>query len=150
MRRERVQRFAFRVVSQTGINYRKSALSQSLDAIAKTAPDAGDRFPWLKLRFADGGPIEDSFRTFDDLHFHLVVAGQDDAPVLEGAGLSDLLRIHAIPADPANDAELTRARIPKPSFYLLRPDGHVGLCGGSFDAAAIRRYASERLRIAQA
>jgi hypothetical protein len=41
---------------------------------------------------------------------------------------------------------LTRARIPRPSFYLLRPDGHVGLAGVQPDAAAARRYVSERLR----
>src|SRR5262249_41649863 len=42
-----VQRLGFRVVSQTGIHYRKSSLSQSLDGLPAAAPRAGDRFPWL-------------------------------------------------------------------------------------------------------
>ena len=46
------------------------------------------------------------------------------------------VRVHAIAADPANDAELKRAGIPQPSFYLVRPDGHVGLCGASLHAEA--------------
>ena len=43
-----------------------------------------------------------------------------------------------------NVREFVRANISRPSFYLLRPDGHVGLCGPGFDAAAIRRWFTER------
>jgi hypothetical protein len=63
------------------------------------------------------------------------------------SALGDLLQVHAIPDDPGNDAELARARIPQPSFYLLRPDGYIGLCGTGIDAAAVSRYIAERLRI---
>ena len=82
----------------------------------------------------------------DDTHFHLLAFGQP-APAAAELGLGDLLRVHAIPADPANDAALQRAQIPQPSFYLLRPDGHVGLCGTRLDAAAVKRYLSERLHL---
>ncbi len=58
-----------------------------------------------------------------------------------------LLGIHAIPPDPINDVELTRTQIPQPSFYLVRPDGHVGLCGGRLEAAALRCYVAECLRL---
>ena len=47
MRRKRVQRAAFQTLSQIGIRYRKSALSQDLGTPAGNAPHAGDRFPWL-------------------------------------------------------------------------------------------------------
>jgi hypothetical protein len=148
MRREPIQKFAFRVVSQTGINYRKGSLSQTLEGVPDSAPRAGDRFPWLRLRFQAEGPVEDSFAKLDDRHFNLIVIGQPAPP--EGTlGLGELLRAHAIPADPVNGAELARARIPQPSFYLLRPDGHVGLCGGHLDAAAIGRYLSESLHLLQ-
>jgi hypothetical protein len=59
-----------------------------------------------------------------------------------------LLVAHALPADPLNDAELGRAQIPQPSFYLIRPDGHVGLCGTRADAAAIRRYLADDIGLA--
>ena len=52
-----------------------------------------------------------------------------------------------IPADTANDAELARARIPRPSFYLVRPDGYIGLCGGRLEGGALGRYLSERLHL---
>jgi hypothetical protein len=36
-------------------------------------------------------------------------------------------------------------RIPRPAFYLLRPDGYVGLAGSRLEVAAVTRYVSERL-----
>ena len=54
---------------------------------------------------------------------------------------------HSVVDDAHNDRELARARIAKPSFYLLRPDGHVGLAGARLDGAALRRYMAERLRL---
>jgi 2-polyprenyl-6-methoxyphenol hydroxylase-like FAD-dependent oxidoreductase len=138
---EPVRRLVFRIVSQIGIQYRSSALSQSSVELPGDAPRAGDRFPWLKLKFSTQGPVEDLFSKLDDLRFHLLVAGQP-APV---AG--DLVQVHAIPSNAENDAELARAKIPATSFYLLRPDGHVGMCGTRLEAGALERYFAERLGI---
>jgi len=146
---KRVQAFAFRTVSQTGIRYRGSPLSQSLGGLPAGAPRAGDRFPWLQLRFQVDGAVADSFRALDDTHFNLVVVGQPP-PNRGDLGLGGLLQVHCVLDDPANRAELARAQIPQPSFYLLRPDGHVGLCGACLDAMAVTRYVSERLHIAAA
>jgi hypothetical protein len=144
MSRERIQRAAFRVVSQTGIHYPTSPLSKSLEDLPNSAPRAGDRFPWLRLKFQPNGSVEDLFQKLDDTRLNLIVVGQPSPP--EGAlNLGDLLRIHAIPVDPFNDVELARAQIHRPSFYLVRPDGHVGLCGGYLDAAAVMRYVSDHL-----
>ena len=143
---EKFQRFAFRTVSQTGIHYRSSRLSQSLPGLPGGAPRAGDRFPWLKLKFDANGPIEDVFQKLDDTKLHLIVIGQA-APSERLLDESNMLRVHAVPADPGNDAELARAQIPRPSFYIVRPDGHIGLCGASLEPSAIARYASERLRL---
>jgi 2-polyprenyl-6-methoxyphenol hydroxylase-like FAD-dependent oxidoreductase len=137
--RKAVQQLAFRTVSQTGIDYRKSPLSVSRDSLPRDAPRAGDRFPWMRLKFDAHGAREDLFHKLDDTHLHLLVFGQ---PRLVAAmpDHGGLLRTHQIPVDPANDAELARVRIPRESFYLLRPDGHIGLCGGRMDADAITRY----------
>jgi hypothetical protein len=83
-------------------------------------------------RFVNG-TVEDLFQKLDDTQFNLIVIGQPSPP--EGTlGLGDLLRIRVIPADPINDVELARAQIPQPSFYLVRPDGHVGLCGARLES----------------
>ena len=144
---ERIQKFAFRVVSQTGIHYRKGSLAKSLGALPDGAPRAGDRFPWLRLKLRTDGSVEDLFSKLDDRRFNLIVIGQP--PPSEAAlDFGDLLRIHVIPVDPINDAELARMRIPQPSFYLVRPDGHVGLCGVRLEAAAVKRYLAESLHLA--
>ena len=146
MRRKWVQSLAFRTVSQTGIHYREGPLSQSLEDPPRDAPQAGDRFPWLMLKFETGGVVEDSFRKLEDTRFNLLVIGQP-SPSAETLGLGDLLRSYVLPADVGNDAELARVHISGPAFYLLRPDGHVGLCGARLDAAAVRKYVAERLRV---
>ena len=143
MRRERVQRAAFRTLSQIGIRYPKSALSHTLPGLPDGAPVAGDRFPWLRLQFTMNGPVEDVYEKLDDSHFHLLAIGQAAPPGNE-LGLGEMVRTHDIPASPVNDGEFARVDIPRPSFYLLRPDGHIGMAGIHLDAAAVRRYFAER------
>jgi hypothetical protein len=108
------------------------------------APHAGDRFPWLKLKFRADGPVEDLFEKLDDTHFHLLVFDQELRSTAS-LGFKGLLHAHVFPNDSDNDAVLARAHIPRPSFYLLRPDGHVGLCGGRLDPALVKRYMTERV-----
>ena len=62
-------------------------------------------------------PVEDTFKAFEDRFFHLVAFGQT-APAAADLGFGDIVRTWTIPADPQNDAELARAGIPQPSFYL--------------------------------
>jgi hypothetical protein len=112
--------------------------------VSDRAPRAGDRFPWLRLRLSPNGSAEDLSAKLDDTRFNLVVIGQP-APADGVPGPGELLRTVAIPSDSANDRELERMHIPQPSFYLVRPDGHVGLAGSRLDMVAATRYLSERL-----
>ena len=139
---ERVRDIAFRTISQIGIRYRKSPLSQMLASLPEGAPVAGDRFPWLHLKLQPNGPVEDLFQRLDDTRFNLLVIGQP-APAAGALGMGDLIRVHAIPDDPANANELARIHVSGPAFYLLRPDGHVGLAGRELEAAAVTRYLAE-------
>ncbi len=144
--RKAVQRMAFRIISQIGIHYPKSPLSKSSDGLPDNAPQAGTRFPWLHLKFAADGPAEDIFEKLDDTHFHLILFGQPPLP--EGSpGFGELLQIHSVPSDPANDKELARTKIPQPSFYLVRPDGYVGLCGTRLKGGGLRDYATRNLHL---
>ena len=146
MRFDRVRALAFQTVSQLGIEYRNNRLSETLAGLPEAAPRAGDRFPWLRLKLQPNGTTEDVFEKLGDTGFNLIVIGQPFA----SAGmpeLGDLLRIHVVPKDAVNDRELARVGIPQPAFYLLRPDGHVGLAGTHVDASAVARYCSARLQL---
>src|SRR5256712_630127 len=142
MKFRRVRTLAFRTISQTGIAYRESPLSKMLPGLPDGAPRAGDRFPWLQLKLRANGPVEDLFQKLDDTRYNLIVIGQP-APPGEALGLGDLLRTHVIPDNEHNLRELARVRISGPAFYLLRPDGHVGLAGTRVEPDAVTRYLSE-------
>ena len=143
MRFAPVRRLAFSTVSQIGIAYPHSPLSQALADLPKRAPAAGDRFPWLQLRLGVGTAPIDLYRELDHTRFNLIVIGQAIAP----KDLDELVKLHIVAQDEANAAELARVAIAGPSFYLLRPDGHVGLCGAILDPAGITRYLEERVRM---
>jgi aromatic ring hydroxylase-like protein len=146
MKFERVRKLAFRTIAQIGISYPTSSMSQALPGLPNDAPAAGDRFPWMRLKFAANDTAEDLFKRLDDRKFNLLVIGQSPTAPQTLDDFGDLLRIHTA-ADPANTAELARAKVPQRSLYLLRPDGHVGLCGTSFDAATIKRYLTEQVHL---
>ncbi len=73
---ERVQALAFRTISQIGIRYPDSPLSETLAGVPEAAPRAGDRFPWLRLKLLPSAPAEDLFGKLDDTRFNLIVIGQ--------------------------------------------------------------------------
>lgn len=135
MRSKRIQRFAFRAVSQVGIRYRDSPLSHDLDAPSAEAPHAGDRFPWLRAARTAGGPTEDFFARRDDTRFSLVAIGQR-----VGKGIHQEVKVHDVAQDPVNAQELARWRITAPSFFLVRPDGYIGLTGKQVTAETIDGY----------
>jgi len=142
MTRPRVRRAFFLGISQIGIRYRQSPLSRTLPGVAAEAPQAGDRFPWLQLTFQGGSRSEDLFQRLDDTRFNLLAIGQP-APPAERLGLGDSLRVHGVPYEGENVKALSRVAITAPSYYLLRPDGHVGLAGTEFDPAALKRWFSD-------
>ena len=63
---ERVRQLAFRTLSQIGIRYPASPLSQTQEGWPKDAPMAGDRFPWLQLELQAGAAAADLFENLDD------------------------------------------------------------------------------------
>ena len=144
---ERARTLAFRTISQIGIRYPKSSLSRTLGQVPKGAPKAGDRFPWLQLSLRADGAAEDLYQKLDDTYFNLLVFGQALPAVNALDEYGGLLRVHVIPSTPSNDAELMQAQVPGLSFYLLRPDGHVGLCGTRLELSEVHRYLSERLGV---
>ncbi len=145
MRVGRIRELAFRTISQIGIAYRGSPLSETLPDLPRSSPRAGDRFPWLRLKLAAEGLVEDLFARLDDTRFTLVVVGQPAPPPIPG--LEDLVHVLAVPADPANLRELARAGIPARAFFLVRPDGYVGLAGAGTAGPELARYLTRRVGV---
>ena len=143
----RARKLAFRTLSQIGISYPKSALSQSTNGLSGEAPRVGDRFPWLKLKLHSSGPPVDIYQALDDRRFNLLVFGSTDQTRLELGSFGQLVTAWVIPDSVENRNEMVSAHIPVPSFFLLRPDGHIGLCGTTADAATTREYLSSRVRL---
>lgn len=141
MRFDAARKLAFRTISQIGIRYPASALSQRESGLPADSPQPGDRFPWLKLVFASGAPAQDLFALLDDTRFNLILVGQ-----AKGVGPVDgAIAVHEIPELASNGAVLERAGIRKPSYYLLRPDGHIGLAGTELKDGDVQRYFAEHI-----
>jgi 2-polyprenyl-6-methoxyphenol hydroxylase-like FAD-dependent oxidoreductase len=133
-----VKKAVFLALSQIGITYRESSLSQTLGTVPESAPHAGDRFPWLQLKFRAPGPREDLFRRLDDTRFNLLMIGQS-TPFAASHRYSEMVKVHDIPLE-ENELALAAASIKTPSYYLLRPDGHIGLAGTIFNEAELRQW----------
>jgi 2-polyprenyl-6-methoxyphenol hydroxylase-like FAD-dependent oxidoreductase len=144
---DRVRKRAFNTLSQIGIRYPQSPLSHTLVGLPRGAPQAGDRFPWLRLRIKASGPVEDLFQYLDDRCFNLLVFGQPNDVAGAFSAFRNEIRVQVVPIDKVNDTELARAKIPVPSFYLLRPDGHTALCGAQLEVSAVERYIAEWLHL---
>jgi len=135
MRFERVRMLAFLTISQTGIAYRGSSLSRTLPGLPAAGPQAGDRFPWLRLKLNPDGLVGDLFQALDDTRFTLLLFGQAP-PNGFMPELAGMLNTVSVPSDPVNYRELARVQISQPSFYLLRPDGHIALAGTNVSLSA--------------
>jgi 2-polyprenyl-6-methoxyphenol hydroxylase-like FAD-dependent oxidoreductase len=146
MKIDRVRKTFFRSIAQLGIRYRRSSLSVTPQTWPEKAPRGGDRFPWLNLKLSSSGPVENLFEKLDDTRFNLIVIGQE-APQGFPPRIAELVQLLVIPRDAANDRALEQAKVPRPSFYLLRPDCYVGLCGARPEVDAIAEYFSKRIGI---
>ena len=143
MRSDAIRQRAFRTISQLGIRYRRSPLSRTLPGLPDSAPRAGDRFPWLRLRMSETGAVEDLMGAMDDGKFSLVVIGQS-VPSGAGDAREFIGSVFEIPDDPENREELNRVGIPELCFYLVRPDGHVALAGIRLDWAKVYGYFTDQ------
>jgi 2-polyprenyl-6-methoxyphenol hydroxylase-like FAD-dependent oxidoreductase len=135
MQRQFVRTRAFKAISQIGIRYPRSTLSKQ-DVMS--GPQAGDRFPWMRLIFEANGPAEDLFQKLDDTRFTVLTMGSASPDDLEAQ--SSLVRALAIPRNAHNDEVLARMGIAESSLYVLRPDGHIGAAFSSHDVTAVEDY----------
>ena len=137
------------ILTQLGITYRGSRLSCDLDDT--TGIRAGDRAPDAPCIRAASGEKVRLFDLFRGTHFTLLVFGEQPVPPLPDV-YSSYLRAYTI-TRPGNataishDAIIDSDRhashaygIADDALILVRPDGYIGLTGGSTDPQSIIDY----------
>jgi 2-polyprenyl-6-methoxyphenol hydroxylase-like FAD-dependent oxidoreductase len=108
-----VRRFAFRTVSQIGIRYRESPLSEGAAGLVR----GGDRLPWVET-----GPDEDNFTPLTSLAWQVHVYGEPRPGVAEACAALGL-PLHVFAWRPS----MRRPGLARGALYLVRPDGYVAL-----------------------
>lgn len=129
-----VQRYIFPLVSQTGINYRKSSLSGSDDFFRVKA---GDRMPYFLYENTS------IYEKLKSAKFHLLAFsdGQNQLPDLtdEFAPFAEFTDVHQFPLFP-NIADIFGSN--ESFIVLLRPDNYVGFISKVNDIGHLKTYLS--------
>ena len=124
-----VRHVVFPLVSQIGINYRDSSLSETVGAFEVRA---GDRMPW----FETGG--RSIYEFLREPRFHLVVFADESVspPPAPDAwhGRLDTLRF------PLTDVAREHFGRDDPFYVLLRPDNYIGLISDDLSPAVLADY----------
>jgi hypothetical protein len=121
-----VRRLMFLTISQTNVNYRSSAISVGSAGSVR----AGDRVPWVRQE--DG---TDNFAGLRSLDWQAHVYGEAHTKI-ERACARATISLRRFPWSEAAG----KAGIARDAFYLVRPDGYVGLAAATDAPAALRAY----------
>jgi hypothetical protein len=123
-----VKNTIFPLVSQIGINYRGSSLSDGAALKVK----AGDRMPYFQV---EGNNIYDLLR---EPKFHFLVFTDGSIPVSEITGdLDGRFDCHSFPLYP-NIAEIFG--VSETFTVVLRPDNYIGYIAAGYSIEAVKKY----------
>jgi len=123
---QKVRSLLFHTVSQIGIQYHKSPLSEGAAASVR----GGDRLPWVKT-----DPDQDNFAPLRSLAWQVHVYGEPKPGV--GESCTKLgLPLHLFEWQP----QMRRSGLLRGALYLVRPDGYVALADGDGNPERLDRY----------
>lgn len=124
-----LRRTAFRIISQTLINYRASALS----AGKAGGIQGGDRLPWMPA------PGRDNYQSLAVLTWQVHVYGAA-APALVDWCAARKIALQVFDFSAAH----TAAGLARDAAYLLRPDTYVACAAPGGDAGILEAYLAQR------
>jgi 2-polyprenyl-6-methoxyphenol hydroxylase-like FAD-dependent oxidoreductase len=125
-----MRRFLFRTVSQTGVQYRNSPLSEG----AARAIRGGDRLPWVETDSHD-----DNFAPLAALAWQVHVYGEPRR------GLAEACAKLGLPIQVFGWTEpMIRAGLVRDALYLVRPDGYIALADRDGDPERLSGYFASR------
>jgi 2-polyprenyl-6-methoxyphenol hydroxylase-like FAD-dependent oxidoreductase len=123
-----LRRVMFRTVSQTGVNYRASALSLGQAG----SVHGGDRLPWVADPARSGA---DNFAALTSLDWQVHVYGEASA---EMRAMCDARRLPLQVF--AWRRESARAGLRRDAAYLVRPDGYIAVAIPNGGSATLETY----------
>ncbi len=127
------RRSMFRTVSQTGVNYRGSSLSEGRAG----SVHGGDRLPWVKMD--SNNVYQDNFAPLTSLNWQAHLYGEA-TPEIQAVCDVRNLPIHVFPWHP----KMSRAGLRRNAIYLVRPDGYIALADPEASAAVLTSYLDNR------
>lgn len=128
----RSRRFLFRTVSQIGIEYRSSDLSQGRTGKLH----AGDRLPWLKLAGNSQNGKADNFAPLASLEWQVHYYGNSLCPDIRRLCTERGLALHSFPWQP----EFGEQGVRENAVYLVRPDGYIALADPDAKARTLAAF----------
>lgn len=134
----------FRTVSQIGISYHSSPLSQdaSTGSFPKHAPVPGDRLPYLLFKQDDTEVnLQDLVKPTTMLLF-LFPGKQEAMPELHEAvkPFHKLIHTTTLPRTAETESVYTKLGITNQGYYLIRPDMYIASRGSVADGSALSAY----------
>ena len=129
-----VRRFMFRTISQIGVNYHGSRLSEGRAGSIR----GGDRLPWITTA-SSADQEDDNFAPLRSLDWQAHVYGECSAGIAEACTRRGLA-LHVFPWQPTT----ARAGLKEGAVYLVRPDGHIGLADPDASPARLEQYLDTR------
>jgi 2-polyprenyl-6-methoxyphenol hydroxylase-like FAD-dependent oxidoreductase len=126
------RRFLFRTVSQIGVNYRGSDLSQGHTGKLH----AGDRLPWIKL--PDGPKYEypDNFAVLSSLDWQVHIYSTWICPDIGRLSRQRGLAFHVFHWQPG----FADSGLVENAVYLIRPDGYIAFADAGAKARTLAAY----------
>ncbi len=147
---KKLQQRAFKMISQTGINYTDSPIAVSSTYLSKKTPHPGDRLPYLKVFDATTGGLKNLYHQLGEQGFHAIVwlsnkdkIGVKDAFVVKdylNRNHPDLFHTHIIHDQTENVPVFEQLDLKSSILYLVRPDNYIGYIGKVDDMEALKGY----------
>lgn len=138
---DKIRKFAFGRVSQTGIHYRASSINRDhqSDAFTANAPEAGDRFPYITSNNTS------TFDWLDGTAFQLLYfyTKRDEEEIVQLKNYMDLsdLEIQFQQFDKERNATFFEGLgIKEQALFIVRPDMYIGYRSGEVDLMDMEVY----------
>lgn len=146
----KIQKRAFKMVSQTGISYSDSPIAVNTTSLSRKAPHAGDRLPYLNVFDTTTGQLKNLYHQLGDQGFHAIVwsSNTDTIGTKEAALLEDylnknhlgLFHTHLIQDQKENNPAFQQLDLKSSTLYIVRPDNYIGYIGKVDDLKALKAY----------